>query len=88
MRCDATGREREKERGRDRETRSFSNRGGTEGVNVTRVCVACSTGNTIYTMQIKRARAVVARDSSFVRLPLRFDVLLLMFLLLQRIYRS
>lgn len=30
----------------------------TESVNVTRVCVACSTGNTIYTMQIKHARAL------------------------------
>lgn len=28
-----------------------------ESANVTRVCVACSTGNTIYTMQIKHARA-------------------------------
>lgn len=33
-----------------------------EGVNVTRVCVACSTGNAIYTMQIKRAHATRIQD--------------------------
>lgn len=31
-------------------------RWGTEGVNVTHVCIACPTGNTIYTMQIKCVR--------------------------------
>lgn len=56
-----------------------------EGVNVTRVCVACSTGNAIYTMQIKRARAARIRDP--IPRPARFVILLLTFLLLYRIAR-
>jgi len=72
---------------RERATLFLSSvRGGTESVSVTRVCVACSTGNTIYTMQIKRVHAVRASGLGPARLAC-FDVLLLMFLLLYRIAR-
>lgn len=57
----------------------------TEGVNVTHVCVACSTGNAIYTMQIKRAHAARTRDPA--RLVVLLLLLLLTFLLLYRIAR-
>lgn len=54
----------------------------TEGVNVTRVCVACSTGNTIYTMQIKCercTRASMSQRSLRAEKP-AWDLLLLTFL--------